>query len=180
MADRFHQPSLLRPTAARPDRAGSVPLSVRRLIYRLSCALRPPTGLPGRRDRGGVEPAGQGPRGHDVLWRAKCNALHRALADHDLTPHQARAILCRLSAARNHGCELAGLEGLTGVDAGVLDRAVPLLGLQNFVTVSETSPRGCSRPLLWVSATEHGLRYAAEAFAALVPGAHTAPSGERA
>ena len=177
MADRFHQPPVPRPTAARPERAGSVPLSVRRLIHRLSCVLRPPTGLPGLLGNG-LDPAGQGLRGHDVLWRAKCNALHRALADHDLTPHQARAILCRLSAARNHGCELAGLERLTGVDAGVLDRAVPLLGLQTFVTVSETSPRGCTRPVLWVFVTEHGLRYAAEAFAAPVPGVHTAMSGE--
>jgi hypothetical protein len=81
--------------------------------------------------------------------------------------------------ARNHGCELAGLERLTGVDAGVLDRAVPLLGLQNFVRVSETSPRACSRPVLWVFATEHGLRYAAEALAVPVPGAPTALSGDR-
>jgi hypothetical protein len=115
-----------------------------------------------------------------VLWRAKCNALHRALADHDLPTQQARTILCRLSTADGYGCELARLARLTGVDAGVLDRAVPLLGLQNFITVSETSPRGCSRPVLWVFATEHGLRYAAEAFAAPVPGAHTAMSGERA
>jgi len=150
---------------------------VRRLIHRLSRALRPPPSLPNCRDRGGLGLDERGPRGHDVLWSAKCNALHWALADHDLTTHQARAILCRLSTADGYGCELARL---TGVDADVLDRAVPLLGLQNFITVSETSPRGRSRPVLGVFATEHGLRYAAEASAALVPGAHTAISGQLA
>ena len=100
-----------------------------------------------------------------MLWRAKCSALHRALVDHGLSAVQVSVILCRLSGARGHGCEFARLGLLTGVDAGVLDRAVPLLGLQNFVTVSEASPRGSAGPVLWVFATEHGLRYAAEASA---------------
>lgn len=114
---------------------------------------------------------GHGHPGRDVLWRAKCNALHRALADHDLSTPQARAILCRLSATRGRGCELASLGSLTGIDAGVLDRAVPLLGLQNFISVRETRPEGCSGPtVLWISATEHGLRYASEAFASFSGG----------
>ena len=164
MATPFYQPSVPRPTAVRPDRVGSVPRFTRPVIHRLARfarALRP-RGLP-RRDCGRLDLDGREPRGRDVLWRAKCNALHRALADHDLTTHQARTILCRLSSARGHGCELALLGRLTGFDAAVLDRAVPLLGLQNFIAVRETAPRACSAPVLWVSATEHGLRYAAEA-----------------
>jgi hypothetical protein len=127
----------------------------------------------GRRDHGH--------HGRDVLWRAKCNALHRALADHDLSTPQARAILCRLSATRDRGCELARLGSLTGIDAGVLDRAVPLLGLLNFISVRETRPEGCSGPaVVWVSATEHGLRYASEVFASFSGGPRDSAPEENA
>jgi len=57
----------------------------------------------------------------------------------------------------------------SGRDSSVLDRTVPLLGLQNFIAVRETTPEGCSGPVLWVTVTEHGLRYAAEAAAAYRP-----------
>ena len=57
----------------------------------------------------------------------------------------------------------------SGRDSSVLDWIVPLLGLQNFIAVRETTPEGCSGPVLWVTVTEHGLRYAAEAAAAYRP-----------
>lgn len=139
-----------------------------RRVARFACSARLSCTF-GRRGRDGDDPPVR-----DVLWRAKCNALHRALADHGLSALQVSVILCRLSGARGHGCELTRLGLLTGIDPGVLDRAVPLLGLQNFITVSESSPRGGAGPVLWVFVTEHGFRYAAEASAkayAEAPGA---------
>lgn len=174
MANPFYQPPIPRTAAVGPARMAGTPRFAGRMIHRVVRLARALC-LPGRRDcRRQDDP------GRDVLWRAKCNALHRALADHDLTTPQARAILCRLSAAHDHGCELARLAPLTGVDAGVLDRAVPLLGLQNFIAVRELRPEGPSGPILWVSATEHGRRYEAEAFAALSSGARENISEERA
>ena len=164
MANPFYQPSVPRP-AARTDRAGAAPAFAAEVIRRFvsfARALRLPDLRRRRRDCARSGAGQQGSCGRDVLWRAKCNALHRSLADHDLTNDHARILLCRLSAARGHGSELVRLGSLTGVDACVLDRAVPLLGLQNFISVHETTPGGCSGPVLWVAATEHGLRYAAE------------------
>jgi len=172
--DPFYQPPMPRQSAVRPERACRALRLARGMIRNLLADVaRGLLDLPGRRDHGRRDSGVIDPIGRDVLWRAKCNALHRALLDHDLSTPEARTILCRLSAARNHGCELARLERLTGLDAGVLDRVVPLLGLQNFISVRETSPEGCSDPsgtVLWVSATEHGLRYAAEILAALSSG----------
>lgn len=163
-----------------PDHVGRAVGFARQVIHRLirfARVLRLP-GIVGRRDCGRRAAGGQ--ESCDVLWRAKCSALHRALADHDLTTHHARAILCCLSSVRGHGCELARLAYLTGLDASVLDQAVPLLGLQNFITVSETSPSGCSGPVLWDSASEHGLRYASEASLAQAPDAPEPAPEERA
>lgn len=164
MEHPFYQPPMPRPPADGPAPAHRSSRFLRRVIRAVLC----PRYLLARRGGGR---RGHGHPGRDVLWRAKCNALHRALADHDLSTHQARAILCRLSATRGRGCELARLGSLTGIDAGVLDRAVPLLGLQNFISVRETRPEGCSGPaVLWISATEHGLRYASEVFASFSGG----------
>ena len=116
----------------------------------------------------------------DVLWRAKCNAFRRALLDHGLTEAQACQVLVCLSTpegrgpgrgrnrgsgrGRDRGCELASLGSLTSLSTDVLDRVVPLMGLQSFITVEERDV--CGRPgatTLFVRATEHGLRYVGEA-----------------
>ncbi len=153
MANPFYQPPICRPTA------GRCACAIRRVLNS-TLASAPAACDPREPDRRRLP---QDVPGRDVLWRAKRNALHRALAGHDLTVHQARVILCRLSATRDCGCELACLGWLSGFEDAVLDRAVPLLGLQNFITIREQDARGYSAPVLWISITEHGLRYAAEA-----------------
>ncbi len=109
-----------------------------------------------------------GPASRDVLWRAKRNAFRRALLDHGVSESDAREILRPLVGSQAGGCELARLGQLTGLDAQVLDRVVPLMGLQNLITIEERTG-GTSRPVLWIIVTEHGSRYAREA--APVPGA---------
>lgn len=104
---------------------------------------------------------------NDILWQAKTNALRRALTDHNLTQPDTLRLLAAL-ATNTRGYELASLPRITGLAEAVLERAVPLLGLQNFIRVElRVERRPCLRrppAVMWVSPTEHGLRYVAEAF----------------
>lgn len=121
--------------------------------------------------RGGASETG---RSRDVLWQAKRNAFRRALSDHNLNEAQACRILASLlirtprcgarGYARSYapGCELARLDSLSGLNASVLEQAVPLMGLQGFITVEQRNVAGRTSTILWVSATDHGIRYAAE------------------
>jgi hypothetical protein len=147
---------------------GQVPGSRREALLRVISAAT--ACLHFNRGRGG---ASAGAAECDVLWRAKRNAFRRALLDHGLTEVQVHVILGHLGAG---GCQLALLGRLTGLGPRVLDRAVPLMGLQNFVTVQERYARGRSGPVLWVVPTEDGLRYAREASAG-APAAQETASG---
>ena len=114
--------------------------------------------------------------GHDILWRAKRNAFRRALSQHGVTEAEACKILGLLVASPAGGCELALLGGLTGVEAPVIDRALPLMGLQNMVTIEERPVGTERRPAVWVAATDHGRRYVREAASALVAALEASPT----
>ena len=114
-------------------------------------------------------PHAGGSAGRDILWRAKRNAFRRALSQHGVTEAEACKILGLLVASPAGGCELVRLGSLTGLKAPVLDRALPLMGLQNMVTLEER-PVGTERRLVvWVAATDHGRRYVREAASVLAP-----------
>lgn len=113
----------------------------------------------------------------DVLWRAKRNAFVRALAAHRLTEAEARRILAPLARDRR-GAELETLASASNLPAAVLDRAIPLMGLQNFIRV-EKKRRVASKAVLWVTATEHGVRYAGESGLSFVHGPANATTEAR-
>lgn len=113
-----------------------------------------------------------GEQGRDVLWQARCNAFRRALSDYELTEDQACRILDSLIGGGpgrrelgdyDRGCELSRLGSLSGIGPNDIERAVPLMGLQGFIAVEQRSISGHPVPILWVSATEHGIRYTGEA-----------------
>lgn len=122
---------------------------------------------------------------NDILWRAKRNAFRQALSQHDLTEAEACAILRSVVANGRGGCKLVRLADLTGLDAVVLDRALALMGLQNFVAIEERAAG--VRPVVWVVATDSGRRFvgetasafftALEAPAAVLPETGTGPAG---
>lgn len=126
-------------------------------------------------------------RSRDVLWRAKCNAFRRALLDHHLTEAEACRILVSLLTRKprgcnprsGRGCELARLSSLSGLSPRVLDQAIPLMGLQGFITVEQRSVGGDLGTVLWVSATEHGARYAGESGLSFVQGPANATTEAR-
>src|SRR5215207_8402492 len=114
--------------------------------------------------------------GHDILWRAKRNAFRLGLSQHGVTEAEACKILGLLVASPTGGCELALLGGLTGLKAPVLERAVPLMGLHNMITLEERSVGTERRLVVWVAATDHGRRYAREAASALVAALEAPPA----
>jgi len=83
---------------------------------------------------------------------------------------EACAILEALIASGQGGCELVRLvrlARLTGLEDAVLDRALPLMGLQNIVAIEER-PTGLRRtPVVWVVATDGGCRFVRESASAL-------------
>lgn len=105
------------------------------------------------------------PRGRDVLWTAKRNAFGRALVEHGVAEGEAARILRLLALSGTGICELSLLGTLAGAASSTLDRALPLMGLHNLVTIEERSGAGSPghRPEVYVVVTEHGLRYAREA-----------------
>ncbi len=113
--------------------------------------------------------------GHDILWRAKRNAFRQALSQHRVTEAGACRILCLLVAGGARGRELACLGDPTGLGAPVPDRALPLMGLHNMITIEER-PVGAGRhPGVSVVATEHGRRFAREAASLLAPAPQAPP-----
>jgi hypothetical protein len=105
--------------------------------------------------------------GHDILWKAKRNAFRRALSQHGITEAEACAVLRPLVASGRGGCELVRLADLAGLEAADLDRALPLMGLQNIVAIEERVTGVRRRPVVWVAATDGGRRFFREAYCAL-------------
>jgi hypothetical protein len=126
--------------------------------------------------RGRWRPHTGGSAGRDILWRAKCNAFRLALSQHGVTEAEACKILGLLVTSPAGGCELALLANLTGLKAPVLDRALPLIGLQNMVTIEERPVGTERRPVVWVAATDHGRRYAREAASLRAPALEASPA----
>jgi len=114
--------------------------------------------------------------GHDILWRAKRNAFRLGLSQHGVTEAEACKILGLLVASPAGGCELALLGRLTGLKAPVLERALPLMGLQSMVSIEDRSLGTERRPVVWVAATDQGRRYAREAAPVLVAALEAPPA----